>query len=130
MKSISPSIYFSFQEILLKTLIACSRTILAVDKENPDHIFGYITYQPNYRDYYLCAHYIYVKQPYRKMGMAGALLDIARGSEEPDIPFDSPLFYTHLTTFSKYFTGEYNPYLLMGIQNENKSPRSSSPDIN
>jgi hypothetical protein len=97
-------VYYDNHKLVVKELLETQKIIIACNSEDNGQIFGFICYNDNNE-----IHYLYVKYPYRKMGLARYLLD--------SIPSDptKPLIVTHLTSAIKSKLGDeiiYNPYLL------------------
>lgn len=66
------NVYFLGQHEVIKRRLEKSLVTLAVDPEDGDHIYGYIVYE--LRDGVTAAHWLYVKFPFRRMGIATMLL--------------------------------------------------------
>ena len=102
-KYVSNEVYFYWhQRIINNALERGARILVAHPKGDPEVIIGYLCYE--YQGSKLVGHYIFVKGPFRKMGIAKSLL----AAKET---FDC---YTHRTEdFLKLkLEIEYNPYLL------------------
>ena len=52
-------------------LLQNSVTLIACSEEDPDHIYGYITFEDG------IMHYLYIKYTFRKMGMGTELIEIS-----------------------------------------------------
>lgn len=65
--------YFNEHNSLIKKALINSRTIVACDPSDPEHIIGYLVGVNRKKADYL--HYIYVKQIFRRHGVAGELLN-------------------------------------------------------
>lgn len=63
--------------------------ILCVSKEDPDLIMGWIAVEKPVKSPGIVIHYVYVKQAFKGLGMASALLEKVCG--------DGPVLFTHLT---------------------------------
>lgn len=59
--------YRPAQDALIRRLLARSKTLVAYAREIPDEIAGYIVLEGD------CAHFLYVKHVYRRMGIATGL---------------------------------------------------------
>ena len=94
----------------INDIVRRNYVLVACDPENPDHIFGYIVYNPESR----VVHYMYVTVTRRKTGLARELFQKALGE------FTDLWFFTHLTRVGYKLAhtrgGEYNPCLLWYIQ--------------
>lgn len=80
---------------------------MVVNAQDQSQIYGYIAHQEI--EGTQVVHYCYVKEPYRKLGLAKLLL------EQIGVDFDKPFFTTHRTnivkTIEKRHPIVYNPYL-------------------
>lgn len=103
---ISNTIYFKSQEALLKRLLGVAHVVVACSKDDPDQIFGYAAYETDGVN--LVVHWVYVKQPFRALGMARSLLAVVR---------DTPHYvewHSSRTRPSALLgpTSAYNPYMI------------------
>lgn len=94
-------IFYSNHEKKIHQILEQSSTLVAVNCEDPDHIFGYIVYQQP-----AVIHYLYVKQPFRKLKIASSLIEASQ------ILF--PCVITALPKKARLAASEfiYNPYLI------------------
>lgn len=74
-------------------------------------ILGFFVYTIGYLDDVPTIHYIFVREQYKKLGIAKKLL------QESNINLSSPWVFTHWTDLAsemrnKYPNGRYNPYAL------------------
>lgn len=75
-----------------------------VAKSYPDTVLAWIAYEQDRRSSQPVVHYMFVKDGFRRKGLAKTLLAYVGGSER--------FVYTHETPFMKYFKGGYhNPGL-------------------
>lgn len=107
-KNISNEIYYPEHHRIIEDILRYSTVILACDKSNVENIYGYIVAAT--LDDVFTVNYVYVKHTYRRMGLAGLLINaFQRDTREP-------AFYTHETymanTLAKKYNFQYNPYLL------------------
>jgi len=72
-----------------------SRTMVSFNHENQKQTFGFVTFDPD------VLHYVYVKRPFRNMGIAGRLLTQAGFSR------DTRFRYTFLTKQGKEIARKY-----------------------
>ena len=97
-------VYYDNHKLVIKKLLEISDVMIACNPEDPDQIYGFICYEPG------IIHYLYVKYPFRKMGLAKYLLS--------SIPSDATkIIITHLTSSVKSRLNDemiYNPYILKG----------------
>lgn len=103
---ISNTIYFKSHEALLKNLLRVSNIVVACAKDNPDQIFGYVVSE--YDGISLTVHWLYIKQPFRGLGMARSLMGVIR-----DTTYQVE-WHTSRTRPSGLLgpVSVYNPYLL------------------
>ncbi len=101
-----PSIYYAEHKKVLCRLLESCPLLIACDQDSPEIIMGFALFGPK------TAHYVYVKRPFRKFGIARMLLaEIGIGLDDCTV--------THWTEDlteiwrSKRYPGlVYNPYLL------------------
>lgn len=100
-------VYFAQHHLLIEGLCKQSKVIMAVNAEDSSQIYGYSVTQEIEGAQVI--HYIYVKEPYRRLGLAGMLLATV------GINLQEPFFATHRTNVCKNFDNKYslvyNPYL-------------------
>jgi|TARA_R110000868_G_scaffold43972_8_gene147503 GNAT superfamily N-acetyltransferase len=112
-RPVPSKIYHDNQKQIIEYIIARSEIIIACNAEDPAHIFGWACYEiePIHT-----LHYVYVKQPYRSMGIASALLiqsyNAKRSASAPTQATHSTKGYTFLQTS---FDMIYNPFYLWEI---------------
>lgn len=103
-KKITNAVFFEMHHKVIDNFIARGGIVfIAHPKGEPDVILGYICTEPNFP----VVQYIYVKKPFRKMGIGHALY---KGANEP-------LLFTHWTADTDWIVKKlekltYNPYLL------------------
>lgn len=97
--------YYSFHGEIVEKYLKEYNTLVLYDKEN-DNIIGYIVYKIGQG---IWVAYVYVKYPFRKMGLMKHMLK-AIGIED-----DTKFFITHIpkdyNRFRKSFKCEYIPYI-------------------
>lgn len=100
-RHITKTVYFEEHHKRIEVVAARSCVIIAHDKDDPNQIFGWICVEPGNVP---IIHYVYVKHPYRKLGIARSLL--------AEVPCDVYIF-THDSTAARTLKpgGVYNPYL-------------------
>lgn len=100
-------VYFAQHHKLLEGLCKRATITIACNQNDIAQIYGYIAYERI--EGLLVVHFAYVKEPFRKFGVA-ALLAQSAGFKRED-----PVLYTHRTYSSegleKKFQMVYNPYL-------------------
>lgn len=98
--------YPSVQRNTVEQLMARgAKYLLAVSLSDSDQILGWVCYEPVKGG--TCVHYLYVKDPYRRLGLGTYLSELAREqtNRTSDAPNGARCFYTHRTDFSSYFPG-------------------------
>lgn len=68
--------YYSFYQKEIQRLMNNSQTLIVHAESDPTHIYGFLTYKLSPIGIQI-AHYSYIKQPYRNMGLFGSLLKAA-----------------------------------------------------
>lgn len=113
-KNISNTLYFDQQHKLIEHLLATAHVVIACNKEDPEQIFGYMV--GGFVGNLFVVHYIYVKHPYRRLGVGNLLLNSMDHSKA------TAHCYTHDTPTASRLAAKfglvYHPYLLFGIVNE------------
>lgn len=93
---------------LIEAVLKRSTVIVACDRKDPSIIYGYLVAE--YLQNHPTIHYIYVKQTFRRLGLASYLINCL------DINQESIIFISHTTLKFKNFFGTkrhfiFNPYL-------------------
>lgn len=100
-------VFFAQQHKLLEGLCKRASITIACNQADIAQIYGYICHEQI--EGVLVVHFVYVKEIYRKFGVAGILAQSA-GFDK-----DAPVFYTHRTYsaegLERKFKMVYNPYL-------------------
>lgn len=114
-KSIGNTIYFSEHHKVIEKLAKTSEVLVACNSEDPDQIYGYMCAEKI--DGIFCLHYVYIKQPFRRLGVGKLLLSsFDRDSEQASV-------YTHHTKLAEKLAAKYNmiyhPYLLINVEADN-----------
>lgn len=104
-KGIPTSLYYREHHRLIERLLERAQVLVACNPESPSQIYGWICFE---RSRARVIHYVYVKQPFRELGIAKRLLEAALAGEEG-------FFYTHLgiTDGKLKERAVYSPYLLL-----------------
>jgi GNAT superfamily N-acetyltransferase len=102
-------VYYQGQHKRIEGLLARGSTLVACNSEDESQIYGWINYE-DLTDGGVILHFVYVKQPFRRVGIAKRLIEIAKYSKRE-------VFYTHKTPFTKDLAGvvgkaTFNPYLI------------------
>ena len=105
----TPQVYYSEHSDLVNDLLPKASTLLACDPEDETHIYAYICFE-------LCGdvlviHYCYVKELYRKLGLASKLISLIQDSASSSVTIA-----THANELfpplEKKFRIIYNPYFV------------------
>lgn len=108
---IDHDIYFEFHKRLVEKILSDSICLLAANPEDESQVFGYIAYRKIKGLNIL--HYIYVKAPYRRLGIAEFLLDFVFEKKRQTI------VTTHYTRMARVLRRKwnivFNPYLLFDL---------------
>jgi hypothetical protein len=106
-KQISNAVYFPEQHKLIENLLKSSVVLVACNIEDPDQVYGWVCATKIMSVY--CLHYIYIKQQFRKFGIARFLMQTS--GHNPDIIG----LYTHHTNvmadMAKKANLVYHPYI-------------------
>lgn len=107
--NVSNSIYFAEQHKLIEALMKRCEVHVACSTKNPGDIYGWICFERVQGIFTL--HYVYVKQTFRSLGVANALLNLTNHD------FNMAGLYTHETKIAERlaakFTLIYHPYILI-----------------
>jgi GNAT superfamily N-acetyltransferase len=102
-KPIDADKYYAAQHDLVEAALKRSKVVVACNHEDQSQIYGWVCVEPHCQ--YPIVHYVYVKHPYRSLGIGKALLEEAS--------HHGYFFFTHDTgaiqKMSELCT--YNPYL-------------------
>jgi len=105
-------VYYGGHKRVIARLLSTSLAIVAVNPEDPDQIYGYIVYAEAAG--VPVVHYVYVKQPYRRHGIASQLFALVRKSYPQT--GDLPALATHATDYYDKLRDKwnllYNPYVV------------------
>ena len=106
--------FFKIQQKIVDTIFSRddTKTIIACDENDEEIIFGFLVYQPK------IIHYVYVKEPFRKLGIATTLLKELGNVEN----FQGSHFtykYYDLWDTGK-ISIDYNPRLLQGMVKDDR----------
>lgn len=98
-------VYYPEQQRLVGKLLGRSMVAIAANVEDPAQILGYAVFEHMHAD--TVFHYVYVKQPFRALGIAAKLVSMSLGG--------GIVFHSHSTTDGAGLvrqTGSiFNPYL-------------------
>lgn len=107
-QGVSNPVYFAQHHLLVEGLVKTCKVVVASNADDTTQIFGYIVHDSV--EGMPVVHYVYVKQPYRRLGLGALLLEHAQ------IDAKKPFFTTHKPDFrnrmvERNFTIVLNPYL-------------------
>lgn len=110
-KNLVNSVYFTEHHKVIEKIVKSSHVIVACNEQDTSQIYGWICAQQV--DGIFCLHYIYVKHPFRKMGLARALINFFEHGK------DCAGVYTHHTRVFEIlaikFNLIYHPYIWAGV---------------
>jgi len=108
-RNVDNSIYFFNHHKVVESLLQRAKTIVCCNSDDPKVIYGYVVYEEVEGSFVL--HYVYVKNIYRKLGLAKKML------AETKHDFNVLGCYTHQTGVGIAKEEKYNllyhPYLLI-----------------
>lgn len=110
-QAMSADVYYDNHKKLLTHLLDRGQILVACNQDDEEQIFGWIVFEPLKETMIL--HYVYVKDPYRRLGLANRLFTQAR-----DFIHDVglPVLATHETHKFPHLQESwnliYNPYVL------------------
>ena len=111
-KPISNTVYFAEHHKVIEKLAKTSQILIACNKEDEAQIYGYVCAEKV--DGIFVIHYAYVKQPFRRLGIAKLLLSSF------DHDFSQAAVYTHNTNIGEKLSMKYNlvyhPYLIINVE--------------
>ncbi len=102
------TIYYSEHHKLLETILKRCTILVACDKKDPTMIYGYIVAELLHG--FPTIHYLYVKQTFRRLGIATNLLNCLDINQESVI-FNSHTSPSFINNFGNKRQFIYNPYL-------------------
>lgn len=108
-RPVSNEVYFAEQHKLIERLLKSATTIVACDPKDPAQIFGWACYERVEGIFTL--HYVYVKQPFRLLGLTAELL------ADSGHDFKTAGLFTHWTPAALKLHNKknllYHPYILI-----------------
>ena len=90
---------------LIERCLARSNVLLACNPEAEQHIFGYIVAETGFAP---CLHYLYVKNFYRRAGLARSLMNYTLDYERLEYSHRTAVFKKFMNLKSEKIT--FNPY--------------------
>lgn len=108
-RGVSNTIYYNEHHKILERIVKTARVIIACDPEDSTKIYGYACAE--FIDSIFVIHYVYVKELYRKLGIARLMLD----EWKPD--FNNASICTHINKCAEAPAIRrhilYHPYILV-----------------
>jgi hypothetical protein len=124
-RNVPNQIYYDGQHRLIEKLIMRSKTYVACDAKDPNQIYGYGVAEVV--DGIFVVHFIYVKLPYRRMGIGNSILNSFEYQQGTLSAF------THWTRMAEKLHIKYNmvyhPYILMVDYTAPKNTKMEYPDV-
>lgn len=90
---VAPTIFFANHKMVIAKLLEEAGVLVACNPDLPDQIFGYAVFTQTGSNVTVL-HYVYVKHPFRKMGVAGGLVATVRSESNHDKAL--PMIATHI----------------------------------
>lgn len=110
-REITAEVFYSNHKDVVLELLARSKVLVVCNPEYEAQVYGYAVYET--RGDAIVIHFVYVKAPYRELGIGKAMLAVIQG--EHISGGDLPIVATHATRmFHKLgpkVGATYNPYL-------------------
>lgn len=113
-RPVSNEVYYTEQHKLIERLLKTCTTVVACDPKDPASIFGWACYERV--DGVFVLHYVYVKHPFRLLGLAKELL------ADSGHDFATAGLFTHWTSAAMKLHDKknllYHPYILINYGNK------------
>jgi hypothetical protein len=104
-------IFFIHHKRLVQKILSKAKVVVIVNPTDANHIYGFLCFEDTAQGRVI--HFMYVKNAFRKLGLAKTALMIHVKTEE------KPIYYTHKTYgaqfLSKMMGAVYHPYLLYEV---------------
>lgn len=112
-EEIPGQIYFANHKQVIARLLQDSGIVIAANPESDDQIFGYGVYQPMSGGVTVL-HYLYVKQPYRRLGIGTALTRVIKqlSAHDPELPMVASHVSGMWDRLRVKWNLVYNPYVI------------------
>lgn len=109
-KECTDSVFFKEYREVIDTILEKSNTVVAVAslENDPAIIFGYIVAEVEPTP---CIHYIFIKEDFRQLGIAKALINYLSLNTQKSLTFTHKTSYIH-EIIKKYPNLIYNPFKL------------------
>ena len=102
-------VFYDNHKRIIQNIINTAQVSIICSSEDSDHIFGFICWEPTDSNFDIY-HYLYIKYPYRKMGLANYLFDSIGGNSGGTIVITH--YNNNLRRKSTELGMIYNPYLI------------------
>lgn len=101
-KSMKRDVFMKEHHDLVKDAISRSWVLVACNKENPDHIMGYLVASRDLKEF----HYVYIKGAFRGFGIASKLIESSKQGDSCTVTHEG------MENFFRRFYDDvtYNPY--------------------
>ena len=103
---ISREIFFKNEGKIIENLLRTELVKIICNPFDETHIYGYACFN----DTPCTLHYVYIKQPFRKMGLANSLLRDYLESEDVIVSYST----SRIKRFGEHYNFKYNRYVRMG----------------
>lgn len=127
-KALDWNVYRFGQAELITKLLLGSEVLVAVNEKEDSQIFGYIVFTEFER--VTAVHWVYVKEPFRRFGIARALFQVATAGSDHDL--NGALYATHSSHnfpwLARKWRLTFNPYLVHEVRSETDRDYESLPD--
>lgn len=105
-------IYSSEHNSIINKVLNKSKVIIACDKDDEDHIFGYMVYENTEAIDLDIFHYIYIKAPFQKKSVAlNMISDVKKGNNAVYTHKNEKASWIATKLLKDYENINYNPYL-------------------
>lgn len=106
-------IFFDNHKKVIEKVLAESNVVVAANPEDPGQIFGYVVFQPSVGKVAVL-HWVYVKEPFRRLGIAADLFAVAKRIAEHDelLPVVGTHYNLRWDVLATKWNLVFNPYLL------------------
>lgn len=109
-RHVPPAVYWPCQHEMIRRILEVSTTLIACDPNDPSHLYGCIVLQGEPP----IMHWLYVKGPYRRLGLATELVTQTIGDRRPIFCSQAPPIFHSRETVER-FELVYCHTLLLGI---------------
>lgn len=106
--SIDKPIYFIEQRKIIDKIFDRSKIYISCNPEHLDQIFGYVIFDESPRKFTI-VHYVYVKHPYRRLGIGDELMNLI---DKKPVPFVGSHTSRCFDFIKDKWDIVFNPYIL------------------